>query len=197
MAPFPPKDGLEAFEGHVRIELGELRYLAEAREFVAPVGVGEGFTPVTGFHCVIERPDSVSRVAPPTSTITKIGAATANSQKRRHVAGRRVDPLGLQSRFLQNHSCPKGIIARAAHDNSFRAFRKDRMSPRFRRFLGGFVMIAFVLIYALVAMALTDSRPMHEAPAFVQTLLYVVLGLASVLPLMPLIRWMESGGRSA
>ena len=67
------------------------------------------------------------------------------------------------------------------------------MSPRFRKLLGGFVMIAFVLVYALVAMALADSRPMHEAPAHRADLLYVVLGLAWVLPLMPLIRWMERG----
>ena len=71
------------------------------------------------------------------------------------------------------------------------------MSPRFRKLLGAFVMIAFVLVYALVAMAVADSRPMHEAPAFVQTHLYIVLGLAWVLPLMPLVRWMEGGGRRA
>ena len=71
------------------------------------------------------------------------------------------------------------------------------MSPRFRKLLGALVMIAFVLVYALVAMAVADSRPMHEAPALVQTLLYIVLGLAWVLPLMPLVRWMEGGGRRA
>jgi predicted membrane channel-forming protein YqfA (hemolysin III family) len=71
------------------------------------------------------------------------------------------------------------------------------MSPRFRKLVGGFVMIAFVLVYALVAMALADSRPVHEAPALLQTGLYVVLGLAWVLPLMPLIRWMERKGRQA
>jgi predicted membrane channel-forming protein YqfA (hemolysin III family) len=71
------------------------------------------------------------------------------------------------------------------------------MSPRFRKLVGGFVMIAFVLAYALVAMALADSRPVHEAPALLQTALYVVLGLAWVLPLMPLIRWMERKGRQA
>jgi uncharacterized membrane protein YuzA (DUF378 family) len=46
-------------------------------------------------------------------------------------------------------------------------------------------------------MALADSRPMHEAPEFVQTLLYIVLGLAWVVPLMPLIRWMERTRRRA
>ena len=71
------------------------------------------------------------------------------------------------------------------------------MSPRFRKLVGGLVMIAFVLVYALVAMALADSRPVHEAPALLQTGLYVVLGLAWVLPLMPLIRWMERKGRQA
>ena len=36
-----------------------------------------GSVPVTGFHSTIDRPDSVSRVAPPTSTIAKMSAATA------------------------------------------------------------------------------------------------------------------------
>src|SRR5215813_5077308 len=39
-----------------------------------------GTTPVTGFHSTIERPDSVSRVAPPTITVTNMRAATASSQ---------------------------------------------------------------------------------------------------------------------
>ena len=39
-------------------------------------------TPVTGFHSVIERPDSVRRVAPPTSTMAKTSAATKISQTR-------------------------------------------------------------------------------------------------------------------
>jgi len=41
-----------------------------------------GSVPVTGFHSTIDRPDSVSRVAPPTSTISAISAATANSHHR-------------------------------------------------------------------------------------------------------------------
>ena len=36
-----------------------------------------GSAPVTGFHSTIDSPDSVSRVAPPTSTIAKMSAATA------------------------------------------------------------------------------------------------------------------------
>src|SRR6266446_3847549 len=41
-----------------------------------------GITPVTGFHSTIDRPDSVSRVAPPTTTVTNIRAATASSHSR-------------------------------------------------------------------------------------------------------------------
>jgi hypothetical protein len=52
-------------------------------------------------------------------------------------------------------------------------------------------MLIFVIIYALVAMALAQSRPVQEAPGLLQTLSYVVLGLAWTLPLMPLIKWME------
>jgi predicted membrane channel-forming protein YqfA (hemolysin III family) len=67
------------------------------------------------------------------------------------------------------------------------------MSPRVRKLVGGVGMLAFVLVYALVAMALADSRPVNEAPELVRTLLYVVLGLVWILPLMPLIVWMERG----
>ena len=41
-----------------------------------------GRTPVTGFHSTIERPDSVSRVAPPTTTVKTISAATTSSHTR-------------------------------------------------------------------------------------------------------------------
>jgi hypothetical protein len=38
---------------------------------------------------------------------------------------------------------------------------------------------------------LAQSRPIQEAPGPLQTLSYVVLGLAWTLPLLPLIKWME------
>ncbi len=65
------------------------------------------------------------------------------------------------------------------------------MSLRLRKLIGGIGMMVFVLVYALVAMGLADSRPMDQAPEWVRDGLYVVLGLAWVLPLMPLIKWME------
>jgi len=67
------------------------------------------------------------------------------------------------------------------------------MNPRIRKAVGAFAMLAFVVLYAFVAMALADSRPVNEAPAVVRTIVYMVLGLAWVLPMMPLIVWMERG----
>ncbi len=64
------------------------------------------------------------------------------------------------------------------------------MPRRLRKLVGTILMIAFVMVYALVAMALADSR-ISEAPEVVRALVYAILGLAWVVPLMPLIRWME------
>jgi predicted membrane channel-forming protein YqfA (hemolysin III family) len=67
------------------------------------------------------------------------------------------------------------------------------MNPRLRKLIGMIVMISFVLIYALVAMALAQSRPVQEAHGLIKGLFYVAAGLAWVLPIMPLIKWMERG----
>src|SRR5436190_15959437 len=41
-----------------------------------------GTTPVTGFHSTIESPDSVRRVAPPTTSVANMSAATMRSHTR-------------------------------------------------------------------------------------------------------------------
>ena len=64
------------------------------------------------------------------------------------------------------------------------------MPRRLRTFLGTIVILVFVLAYAVAAMALAESR-IQGAPKLVQTIAYLVLGIAWVLPLLPLIRWME------
>ncbi|AWN42493.1 DUF2842 domain-containing protein [Methylobacterium durans] len=64
------------------------------------------------------------------------------------------------------------------------------MARRTRTLIGTIVILAFVIIYAPLAMALADSR-IAEAPAPVQTVLYCLLGIAWIFPLMPVIRWME------
>ena len=69
------------------------------------------------------------------------------------------------------------------------------MGQRSRKFVGAVLMLVFVIVYALIAMMLAQARPTQEAPVLLQTLIYGVLGLAWILPLMPLIRWMEGGPR--
>ncbi|HEY8382511.1 MAG TPA: DUF2842 domain-containing protein [Microvirga sp.] len=64
------------------------------------------------------------------------------------------------------------------------------MRKRTRKLVGTAAMLAFILFYSLVAMALAESRIM-EAPYAWQVVAYIVLGLVWVLPVMPLIRWME------
>jgi hypothetical protein len=64
------------------------------------------------------------------------------------------------------------------------------MRKRTRKLVGTVLILLFVLIYGPVAMALAESRIL-AAPQVVQVLAFVVLGLAWVVPLLPLIRWME------
>lgn len=60
-----------------------------------------------------------------------------------------------------------------------------------RKFFGSVVMLAFVLVYALIAMVLAQTPAVRHAPVMVQFICYAVLGMGWVLPVMPLIRWME------
>jgi hypothetical protein len=65
------------------------------------------------------------------------------------------------------------------------------MRRQTRKFIGTSIMLGFMPVYALVAMALAQARPVREVPTFIQILCFAVLGLAWILPLMPLIKWME------
>jgi len=65
------------------------------------------------------------------------------------------------------------------------------MRQRSRKFVGAIVIILFVVVYALVAMALAQARLVQDAHGLVQGLVYVLLGTIWILPLMPLISWME------
>lgn len=64
------------------------------------------------------------------------------------------------------------------------------MRKRQRKLIGTVVLIPFICLYAVAAMALAQGR-ITEAGTFWQTFWYIVLGLAWVLPALPLIRWME------
>jgi hypothetical protein len=65
-----------------------------------------------------------------------------------------------------------------------------KMKRRNRKFVGAVVLLGLVTIYGPLAMALAESRIL-AAPVWIQTLAYMALGLAWVLPAMPIIRWMQ------
>ena len=64
------------------------------------------------------------------------------------------------------------------------------MPRRLRVLIGTIAILVFVCLYALVAMALAESR-IVDAPRLVQTVVYFLLGIAWIAPVFPLIVWME------
>jgi hypothetical protein len=69
------------------------------------------------------------------------------------------------------------------------------LNARSRKLIGAVALIAFVIVYALLAAALAQSRPLQEAAPLWRTIGYVVLGLAWTLPAGALIQWMERPDR--
>ena len=69
------------------------------------------------------------------------------------------------------------------------------MPIRIRKLVGAVALIALVLIWTLLAMAVAQF-PVVKAYGLVETIYYVVAGLGWVLPAMPLIRWMAGDQRS-
>lgn len=59
-----------------------------------------------------------------------------------------------------------------------------------RKFIGAVAMLVFVTAYALAVMVIAQGR-IHDAAKPIQTVFYLVAGMAWILPLMPLIKWME------
>ena len=64
------------------------------------------------------------------------------------------------------------------------------MSPRTKKLIGAVVLILFVAIYALGVMALAQPL-LKGANALTSMAFYVVAGLAWIIPVLPLIAWME------
>jgi hypothetical protein len=70
------------------------------------------------------------------------------------------------------------------------------MSIRTRKLIGAIGLLTLVMVWALVAMVVAQfafSSPNNLAA----WIYYVVVGMGWILPAMPLIRWMEGGGRGA
>lgn len=64
------------------------------------------------------------------------------------------------------------------------------MSVRTRKLIGTVALLLFLSAYSLLVMALSASR-VTEAPVWMQTLFFLVAGLAWVPPAGLLVRWMQ------
>lgn len=70
------------------------------------------------------------------------------------------------------------------------------MPRRLRKLVGAVVMLAFVCIYGLVAMLVAQTDHIRHANGLVQAVFFLVVGMSWILPLMPLIKWMERPDRA-
>jgi Protein of unknown function (DUF2842) len=61
---------------------------------------------------------------------------------------------------------------------------------RLRKLIGAVALLALVIIWALLAMALAQTI-LTSVSGFVAAIYYLVAGLGWVLPAMPLVRWMS------
>ena len=95
--PFPPVQRLELWQRYARVHGTGFRDLQVLLERLLPGSwqfIG-GMTPVTGLHSVMDRPLSVSRVAPPIAIV----AATA-MRSRHEPASNRMDSVFVRHRPL-------------------------------------------------------------------------------------------------
>jgi hypothetical protein len=63
------------------------------------------------------------------------------------------------------------------------------MSIRTRKLIGAVALLALVIVWGLLAMALAQSV-LTNINSWVATIYYIVAGLGWVLPAIPLISWM-------
>ena len=63
--------------------------------------------------------------------------------------------------------------------------------PTWRKPAGIFGILALIAVWAILVASLADE--VSKWPVLVQAIFYLVAGIAWVLPLKPLLNWMETG----
>jgi hypothetical protein len=96
----------------------------------------------------------------------------------------------VRARPAHNGRVAAGCATMVASLLVFTLSRRLVMLRRTRKFIGAVAMLVFVCVYALVAMAVAQGA-IQDAGKLAQAAFYVVVGLGWILPIMPLIRWME------
>ena len=65
------------------------------------------------------------------------------------------------------------------------------MTLRTRKLVGSIVLFAWMIVFALIAMALIGK--MGRPPFLLELLMYITLGFVWIVPLKPLLIWMGKG----
>lgn len=65
------------------------------------------------------------------------------------------------------------------------------MNPSWRKPAGALAIVGLILVW--VVLVASFSAQIGRLPILVQTLVYLALGIVWILPLKPLLRWMETG----
>ena len=68
-------------------------------------------------------------------------------------------------------------------------------STRTRKLIGLFVLLAWLTVYALAVMSFAVR--FLDAGLFIETIFYVVAGFAWIMPLKPLLFWMQKSNEPA
>jgi hypothetical protein len=63
--------------------------------------------------------------------------------------------------------------------------------PSWRKPAGIFAIIALIIVWAVLVASLAGR--IGEWPILAQSIFYLIAGIAWILPLKPLLRWMETG----
>ena len=63
--------------------------------------------------------------------------------------------------------------------------------PSWRKPTGIFAILALITVWAVLVVSLSGA--VSQWPILVQAIFYLIAGIAWIVPLKPLLRWMETG----
>ena len=67
----------------------------------------------------------------------------------------------------------------------------EQHEPSWRKPAGMFMILGIIAVWAVIVGSL--SEPIGRLPVIVQAVIYIFAGIVWILPLKPLLAWMETG----
>ena len=65
------------------------------------------------------------------------------------------------------------------------------MNPSWRKPFGMFLILGIIAVWTVIIASMSET--IGQLPGWVQLVIYVVAGIVWILPLKPLLAWMETG----